>query len=153
MATNQTIESPNFEKIQKEAGQFTSDAIALLWAALNETRKDERTHFRLTRDMIRPKVLSLAPSADVDDLDLAGASVVSFTGAASVNFSGLRAPDTGVCQVVIVHVSGAGTITVEDEASSEAANQIATSSGANVTLSTGSGIILAYLSSKWREVT
>ena len=34
MATNLTIEAPNFEKIDEEAGEFTSSAINLLWQAV-----------------------------------------------------------------------------------------------------------------------
>lgn len=152
MANNLTIESPNFEKINKEAGQHTSDAIYLLWAALNDTRKDERTHYRLSRDMIKPKVLIMAPTASVDNLDHQDSSILSFQGSTSVNLTGIRAPETGVAQVMIIHVSGSGTITAKHEVTSETANQISLASGADVTLSTGSGIILAYLAGKWREV-
>ena len=152
MASNLTIESPNFEKIQKESGQFTADAISLLWAALNETRKEERTHYRLTRDMLKPKLLAIEPTASVDNFDLQNSSVLSFVGSTAVNFTGLRAPDTGVCQIVIVHVSGSGTITLKHEVTSETQNQLSAASGADVTLATGSGIILAYIGSKWREV-
>jgi hypothetical protein len=77
---------------------------------------------------------------------------VSFVGSSAQNFTGIQAPETGISQIVIVHVSGSGTITVKHELTSEAQNQISTSSGSDVTLSTGNGIILAYLASKWREV-
>jgi hypothetical protein len=152
VANNLTVESPNFEKIVKEAGQNTSDAIALLWSALNDTRKTERMDFRRAKDMIAPKVLILEPSASVDDRDTEKSSVVVFQGASSQNLTGFRAPETGECRVLIVSVIGAGTITVKHDVTSEAQNRISTTSGADVTLATGSGIILAYLGSKWREV-
>lgn len=99
-----------------------------------------------------PKVLSLEPSASVDNLDLAGCSIVSFLGTSAQNLTGFRAPETGTSRVVIVHVSGSGTITVKHEVTSESTNQIVLSSGTDVTLTTGNGIILAYLASRWREV-
>jgi hypothetical protein len=152
MASNLTIESPNFEKIQKEAGQHTADAVNLLWQALNETRKDERTHYRLSRDILAPKVLIATPTAAVNNLDLQDCSIISFQGSTSVDVSGFRAPETGTSRILFIQVSGAGTITIKHAATSEADNQISTASGADVTLSTGGGIILAYLASKWREV-
>lgn len=152
MANNLTIESPNFEKITKEAGQFTSDAINLLWAALNDTRKTMRTGIRQAQEVVQPKVKSLAPSASVDNLDLEGASIVSFTGADSVNFTGMRAPETGASRIVFVQVNGAGTITAKHNVTSESANRLSNASGADVSLATGAGIIYVYLNSLWREV-
>lgn len=151
MATNLSIESPNFEKIASESGQFTSDAIGLLWAALNATREEARRIERRSTDIISPKVLPLSPSASVNDLDLEGCSIVHFTGGTQ-NLTGFRAPETGRTRVVIVLNSGSGTITAKHEVTSESANQLSNASGADVTLATRGGIIYAYLASKWREV-
>lgn len=152
MSSNRTIESPNLEKINKEAGQFTADAINTLWVALEDTRSSQRRGIRSATDVIEPKVLTSAPVASVNDLDLEGCSVLSFVGSTGVNFTGMRAPSTGACRVVLVQVSGSGTITAKNSATSETANQLVNSTGADVTLSTGKGIIYAYLASKWREV-
>lgn len=152
MSSNLTIESPNFEKITKEAGQFTSDAISTLWAALNDTRAELRRSSRAAKDLLEPKVLTLSPSASVNDLDLQGCSVVSFTGSSAVDFTGMRAPETGKSRVVLVQVSGTGTVTAKHNLTSETANQLTHESGADVSLSTGKGIIYVYLQSKWREV-
>jgi hypothetical protein len=152
VANNLTIESPNFEKITKEAGQFTSDAISLLWAALNDTRKSMRTGIRQAQETIQPKIKSLAPSASVDNLDLEGASIVSFTGANAVNLTGFRAPETGASRIVFVQVNGSGTITAKHNLTSETANRLSNTSGADVTLATGAGIIYVYINSLWREV-
>lgn len=152
MAINQTIESPNFEKIAKEAGQFTSDAISLLWNALNDTRTTERRDFREVREKVAPRVLNLAPSTNQDDLDTEGASVLSFTGADSVNVSGFRAPDTGKTRLLLCQVNGSGTITFLNASTSESSNQIVTSTGANVARATNTGICFLYLGDKWREV-
>lgn len=152
MASNLTIEAPNFEKITKEAGQFTSDAISTLWAALNLTRQELRVGVRMATDIAAPKVLTLAPSASVNDLDLQGCSVLSFTGSSAVNFTGMRAPETNHTRIVYVQVNGSATITAKHNATSETANQLTHGSGADVTLATGAGIIYVYLAGKWREV-
>ena len=152
MSTNLSVESPNFDEIASESGNFTSDAISLLWAAINDTRANERRHYRLSTEMLAPKVLTSAPSASVDNLDLEGASILSFTGSSAVNFTGMRAPETGKSRVVFVQVSGSATITAKNAATSEALNQLVNSTGGDVALDTGAGIIYAYLEGKWREV-
>lgn len=152
MATNLSIESPNFEKISKEAGQFTSDAISLLWNALNDTRATERRDFREASEKVSPKVLTLAPSANQDDLDLQGASVLSFTGSAGVNVTGFRAPDTGKTRILFCQVNGTGTITFIHNATSETANRLFTSTAADVARATNTGIVFVYLEGRWREV-
>lgn len=152
MGMNQTVEAPNFEKIAKEAGQFTSDAINLLWAAINDTRSVGRRSSRQVSETFAPKMLIMTPTASVNDLDLDGASLVSFQGASGQNFTGMKAPETGKNQIVFVHVSGAGTITAKNGATSETQNQLSHESGADVTLSTAKGIIYVYIAGKWREV-
>lgn len=152
MASNLTIESPNFEKINKEAGQFTSDAVGLLWAALNDTRATERRNFRQATERLEPKVLTMTPTASVDNLDLEGASVVSFVGTTAVNLTGFRAPETGKARIVFVQVSGTATITAKHNVTSQSANQLVNTSGADVALPTNAGIVYIYLAGKWREV-
>ena len=151
MSINQTVESPNFEKIGEEAGQFTSDAISLLWAAINDTRATERRGFRRSSEILAPKVLLMSPSANQDNLDTEGSSVVSFTGAAAVNVTGFRAPETGQARILFCQVNGAGTITFKNSATSETQNQIVTSTGADVARATNTGIVFIYLASRWRE--
>lgn len=153
MATNLTIESPNFDKISKEAGQFTSDAINLLWQALNDTRAAERRDFRQATEKLEPKFINPADGAgSIDNLDLQGASVVYFSGATGRNFTGARAPETGHTRLLFLQNSGAGTIVVKNSATSEAANQFVLSTGADYSMTTGKGIVFHYNGSKWREV-
>lgn len=150
--TNLTIESPNTEKITKEAGQFTADAVGVLWAALNDTRASQRRGERLAREMVAPKVISLAPGASVDDLDTQGASVIYFTGSTAVNLTGFRAPETGQTRVLFIYIGGTGTITVKNQLTSEAANRIQTSTNADVARTQYQGLVLVYLGSRWCEV-
>lgn len=152
MATNATIESPNFEKIDKEAGGFTSNAIATLWAALNDTRATERRDFRRASNNVSPGLLTLAPAGSTDNLDITNFGIISFTGASAQNFTGMRAPETGDAKIMFCQVSGAGTITFKHNVTSETANQLTNASGADVARTTGQGIIYAYLASKWREI-
>lgn len=153
MAINQTVEAPNFEKIADEAGQFTSDAVNLLWAAINDTRASARRDTRVSQDMLQPKVLRLSPSASVNNLDLQGCSTVSFVGGSAQDFTGLRAPETGSSRLVFIQVIGAGTITLKNNATSDTVNRILTNTGADVALTTNLGAILVYLDDRWRQVT
>lgn len=151
MASNLTIESPNTERIAKEAGQFTADAINTLWAALNDTRAALRKDFRLAVEKVTTKVLTLDPSASVDNLDSQGASSVSFIGGTQ-NFTGIRAPETGESRVVFIQNSGGGTITIKNETTSESANRFVMADGSDYALSTGKGLVVQYIASRWREV-
>lgn len=152
MASNLTIEAPNFEKIKKESGPFTHDAILTLWAAFNDTRATERRDFRIASEILAPKVLTIAATGGMNDLDLTGSSVLSFTGASAQDLTGLKAPETGQTRICFIQVSGAGTITLKHNATSETANQLVLSTGADTARATNTGIILVYLSGKWREV-
>jgi hypothetical protein len=152
VASNGTVESPNFEKISKEAGQFTSDAINLLWAALNATRADGRRDSRRGQELLEPKVLHISPSANQDNLDTESSSVISFEGSSAVNLTGLRAPETNKTRLLFIQINGSATITIKHNTTSETANQIVLSGGADLARATGSGLVLAYLSSKWRQV-
>lgn len=153
MATNLTVESPNFEKIEKETGQFTVQAVVTLWAALNDTRKSARVDGRRATDIMAPKVLTLDAAASVNDLDLNGCSVVSFIGTTAQNLTGFRAPETGQTRIVIVQVSGTGTITAKHNATSETANQLVNKTGADVAMATNAAAMYVYLSGKWRQVS
>lgn len=152
MSTNLTIEAPNFDRITKEAGQFTSDAINLLWSALNDTRASERRDFRQATEKLEPKTLTVIAAASVDNLDTQGSSIVYFTGTTAQNFTGARAPETGHSRLLFVQNSGTGTITVKNSLTSEAANQFVLSTGADYSMTTGKGIIFHYNGSKWREL-
>ena len=152
MAGNLSIESPNFEKIGKEAGEYTSSAVNVLWAALNDTRKTERSHFLISssEQFVQPYTLSAA--ASVDNLDMRGFGLLLFTGASAQNFTGIVAPETGKCKFILVKVVGAGTITAKNNATSLAANRLALSGGADYAMSTGKGLIVAYVNSLWQEI-
>jgi len=101
---------------------------------------------------MEPLVLHVVAAASVDNLDLQGASIVSFEGADAQDFTGMVAPETGETRVVIVHVNGAGTITAKDNATSAVANQLTMDGGADQALATDDGTIFVYLKTSWRQV-
>lgn len=153
MATNLTVESPNFEKIQKEAGNFTADAISLLWQVLNATRADERRDFRRAVERMTPKVLFYNATGAVNNLDLQGAGALVFTGTTAQNFTGIRCPETNEFLCLPVFVAGSGTITIQNNnAGSQSQNQIQTTSGGNKVLAQHSGVMLMYVDGQWHEV-
>jgi hypothetical protein len=69
-----------------------------------------------------------------------------------VNFTGLRAPETGRTRIVVFYVSGSGTITLKHLVTSESGNQIFTTGAADSAKATGAGGVLVYLSGKWRQI-
>ena len=152
MAFNLTIESPNFDKIDKEAGQFTSEAVSTLWFALNDTRDTERRDSRAAKERLEPKILEISASGSQDNIDTMGASLILFTGASAANLTGFRAPETGKNRILLVLVTGAGTITLNVNVTSETANQIQTTTNADVAVTQNHGTILAYYSGKWRQI-
>lgn len=143
-------QSPNFDKITKEAGQFTSNAIYDLWILVNDNVLQSKV--RRATERVAPKVLTVSAAASVDNLDLEGSSIVSFTGGSAQNFTGMIAPETGASRVVFVQVNGAGTITLKHNVTSEATNQLVCSSGADTARATNTGAVFAYLEGKWRQV-
>ena len=150
MADNKTIEEPEFDSIRKESGDATANAIQTLWYALNEIDSQRRAGVRRAREVDEPKPLIVAPTTDQDNFDSEGAGIIVFNSGSAFPFSGIRSPTTG--RRIVLHNLGAGTVTVEhNNAGSDAANRIFTDTGANKSLTTGTSMILIYLSG-WREV-
>lgn len=152
MASNLSIESPNFEKIGKESGPFTTEAISTLWQSLNETRKDDRVHFALAQSELFLNPLVMSPTASVDNLDGRGFSAIIFSGASAVNFTGIVAPENSRFKVFFIKVVGSATITAKHNVTSLAANRLALAGAVDYSMTTGKGLIVAYANSLWQEV-
>jgi hypothetical protein len=152
MGNNLSIESPNFEKIDKEAGQFTSSAVATLWAALNEVLKSDRTHFTIVQQelFVNPNILSAA--ASVDNLDMRGFSALQFTGGSAQNFTGMVAPEFNKVKIIYIKVTGTGTITAKHNVTSLATNRLSLATGADFAMTTGKGLIVGYMNTLWVEL-
>lgn len=153
MSDNLSLQSPDFDLIEKESGRATRDAAKLLWAALNFEMASRRQGVRLVQEKISPKVISDAPSAQQNNYDLEGSSILHLTGSAAQTFTGFRAPSTGESRILFIHNSGSATYTIANASgSSDSANQIRTQSGANVSITQDKSMVLLYLNSLWREL-
>lgn len=152
MAENLSVESPDFDKIRKEAGLETESAIKLLWFVLNQEIRDRRIGVRQAQEQRVGKVLQSAPTTQQNNFDAKGAWVVEFTGSTNFTLTGIRNGVPG--RFLVLHNTGSATITVaDDSASSDAANRIISNDSANISLAANETLLLQYLSSRWREVS
>ena len=153
MAENLSVEAPDFQRIEKEAGDATADATRTTWLVLNATMSDFRRNNRIAQELLEPKAKTDAPGASQNNYPTNGSSCLHFTGAGAFNLTGVQAPEPGKARLLIIHVSGAGTVTLMNEsASSIAENRIHTSTGADVTCVQDQSRVLIYLSNRWRQV-
>ena len=151
MATNLSIESPDFDEIRKRAGTATEDAIKLLWGVLNVEIETRRTSVRQAKEVDEGKVFTLAPTTNQHNLDTKRSTIVLFNGSSAINLTGIVNGVEG--QRLTLHNLGSATITiVHNSGSSFAANRIITDTAANKSLTAGSSMILLYLTDLWREL-
>lgn len=151
MATNQTIQSPDFDLIKK--GNFNSiqDAIRLLWFTANDEAALRRQNDRLAADRLSPKVLNLAPTTSQNNLDSQGSGLLVFTGTTAVNVTGIIAKSEG--DIIFCFVQGTGTITFKhNSGSSDSGNVFLFFSAGDLAVATNKAVILTYLLGKWREL-
>lgn len=144
--------APDFGLIQQETGLITADAFSALWQQTQTAASDEARALKKLKDIWEPKVLVSAPSGNTDNLFIGQASVVHFNGATSFNLTGLVAPEPGQARVVIIHVSGAGTVTLKHTTTSTAANQLSLITAADTALATRKSAVFIYLTALWRQV-
>lgn len=150
MAENLVIESPDFDAIGNKAGQATRDAINLLWSVLNQEVLTRRKAVRDAKQTLEVLPLATPVTTSQNNFDTERATIVYFTGASALNLTGIRNGIEGALK--LIHVTGAGTITIKNASgSSDASNMILTSTGADKAVATGKSILLAYLNSRWRE--
>lgn len=147
------ITPPNFAAVRRGDNHATEGAIKQLYLGQLADSRSLRVLGLRGLNQITAKVLSLAPTVDLDNQQWAGFGVVAFTGTTAVNVSGFQAPETDETAALVLYVVGSGTITLEHEASSEALNRITTSTGANKARTTGTATILVYIAGRWRELS
>ena len=152
MAENLTIESPDFDKIRKEAGVETERAFRNLYYASNFEASIRRKQMNDVRNTLEGKVKSDNPGAQQDNYDTERALILLLTGTVNRTFTGFRNGYEG--RIIFVFNTGSATYTFADEsASSDEANRFQLSSGGNETRAQDTGIVFLYLSSRWRELT
>lgn len=153
MASNLTIESLDFDGIRKGNAQVTGDAVHFLWLTLNDEARQRRRNVKEAMDQSERAVLEVVPTVGQNNLDIGNVSILNFTGATSVNVTGLLAPSAYVARQMLLIVTGTGTITLKHQsASSEASNRILTYSAGDLAIATNNCVELIYLSGRWREL-
>lgn len=153
MAENLSIESPDFLRIRKGDSKATENAVRLLWFVLNDELASRRRGVRAAKDLELLKVLTIAPTANQDNLDMQGSGVLLINTTSSVNITGFRGQGVEGERITI-HNIGSGTITVPHESgSSEAENRVVTASGASKSVTTNKSLMLHYLNARWRELS
>lgn len=151
MSTNLTIESFDFERIKREAGTVTADAIHTLWSVANSEAKSRRTGLRVATERIAPKSVIDSPAAQQDDYDTQDGAIIRFDGAVAFDLTGLRSRSDNT--IMIIMVLGAGTVTIkQNSGASEAANRILLAAGADKAVATNKSIVLVYENTRWREL-
>jgi hypothetical protein len=150
VAENLSIESPDFEAIRKEAGITTSDAVQLLWEVLNYEIAQRRKTVRDAKEVDEGKVSVYAQTANTDNYDDQRASIIEFTGSASINFTGIRNGIEG--RRITLHNIGTGTITLKHNTTSDSANRLFNDTGADKSLTQNSSIVYLYLNGSWKEL-
>lgn len=151
MASQFTVEAPDFQQVRRETGVATEEAVTLLWRVANDEAESRRMGVRAATERMEPKALLLSPSVNQNDLNTQFATVLRFDGASSVDLTGLQArPDP---TLVILFVLGAGTITLKNEnVGSIDRNRIVTAAGGDVAITTNRSVMLIYTNSRWREL-
>jgi hypothetical protein len=151
MATNLTIESPDFDRIGAGDPRATQDAVRLLWMALNSEASTRRQVVRKVGDRWDKAVLASSPTVAQNNLAYGDVAILRFDGSTAFNLTGIRAGLEGSC--LLIMVLGSATVTLkDDDANSDAINRILTNSGADLAVATNKGVLLSYLNARWREV-
>src|SRR3990167_10348040 len=151
MATNLSVESPDFDEIRKERGIITSNAVKLLWEVLNYEIGQRRIGVRTAKQLLQGRAVADATTASENNLDLEGALVWWYNTSSSVNLTGIRNGAEG--RVIFLHNVGSGTISIlHASASSDAANRFVNEGSATVSLTTNKSAIYMYINARWREL-
>lgn len=150
MADNLSVQSIDEDAVRKESGPNTSDAVKLLWSALNEEIAARRRTGRDAKEVDEGKIKFTAPTSAQDDYDDERSTILYFTGSTNFNFTGLRNGVEG--RRITLFNLGSASITLKHNASSQTANRLFLSSGADKTLSQGLSIMFGYINAGWREL-
>src|SRR3990167_3013101 len=152
MASNLTIEAPDFARIRKGDNRATEDAIRLLWFVANQLSDDIRKGVRQAQDRDEPKIKVDGTTTSQNNYPIDDASILIFTGGSAISITGFRAPETGKSRRLTVLNLGTGTHTIEENhASSADVHRILHNTGTDAVLATGAVVSYLYYGGKWRE--
>lgn len=151
MSSNLTIESPDFDYIKKESGVITSDAIKLIWLALNFEIQNRRSTVNAATDRLEGKITSDSSTLSEDNLDVQGSLIWWYNTSSAINVTGIRNGIEG--RVVFIHNVGSGTITFKHNTTSDASNRLLLAAAADKAVATNKSIVLMFINSRWREMS
>lgn len=152
MATNLSVESPDFDYIRHETGLVTSNAIKLLWEVINAELATRRKGVARASNYLQGTITSDVSTAQEDNLDAKNSLIWWYNTASSFSVTGIRNGVEG--RIIFFHNVGTGTITfVNNSGSSDTTNRILTQSAGNVARATGKSFILMYINARWRELS
>ena len=150
MPEQATLDAPDFDLIQKQAGLAAAVGMRTLWGALNNEMRQRRIGVRLAKEQRVGKITTVSWGSSQNNFDFEGAMILLSTGSSNVDLTGLSKGQEG--QILFILNVGSGTITVKNNsASSSAAHRFRTQSGADLSLTTDKTVIVQYANSLWRE--
>ncbi len=150
MSDNLVVESPDFDRIRKEAGYATEDAARLLWFVLNDEIKLRRQTVRDAKETDEGKVLYSSATTAQNDFDTVRAQAVVFTGASAFNLTGFSNGIDG--RRIVIHVLGSGTVTLKHNTTSATGNRFSLITGTDTPLVQGASATVEYISGAWRQL-
>lgn len=148
---NASVEAIDFDRVRRGDHTETGNGLELVWEALNEEINTRSRSVRNAVNRSERQVLEIAQTVSLNDLDIGDASIIAFTGAASVNVTGFLAPSGFAARLLTIFVLGAGTITLKHNVTSEAPNRILTFSAGDLAIATNKCVDVLYLNTRWRE--
>ncbi len=151
--SNKDLTPPSYSDIRSGNNHAVEDAIRTVFNGLVQEVSIRAKGVTKATDRFDKKVLELAPTVAINNLDYQNVGTLNFAGATAIDFTGIIAPDRDGA-IIIIHVTGSGTITVKHQsASSDADNRFVSASGADRALTTGKTLIIQYLSARWRDIS
>ncbi len=150
MAENLTVESPDFDRIKKESGPATRDAVQLLWFVANGEGAERRRGVRAAQEESLRKVKSDAPTDTMNDYDTEGSPVIVLIASTPIALTGIRNGIQGLHRT-FHNLGTADIVAVHENDLSEALNRLDLRADANVSIATGQCISFRYLNSRWRQ--
>jgi hypothetical protein len=144
---------PSYTAIRNGDNHATEDAIRGIVKFLQDELTAVHKSLNKATNSFNKAVYALAPTANTNNLNYMKTGVLHFTGGTAVNLTGIIAPEIEGA-VLILHTTGAGTITAKhQDGNSDAQNRIVSASAADRAISTGKTLILCYLADRWRDIS
>lgn len=144
--------TPNFGQIRAGSLPEIELAIRQLWQAQEAEEKLRQAQINDAKNTITPLVFVMNQTVNMNNLDIGFASTVVFTGSASINLTGIKAPSAYKSRFIQIMNAGSGTVTIsEADSLSNTANQFTLRGGGTLPLAANFGRGFLYYGT-WREV-